>query len=354
MNRLAGILTSRIFGILCIVLLLYALVLASDPAARTLGNHQNLMQRVALFGILTLGAGTLILAGGIDLSMGSVFCLAGVTLGLLLNHHFPAGLAVTLVLAGGAFIGLVHGLLITRLRLQPFIVTLCGLFIWRGMAYWLALPDPMAPLRGLARFLTFGYAFADAPVNPGSAGTVGIGSISKEIAALVYLSTGKLHVTPVRLLLMVALFTLFGILLHRSVYGRYLFAVGANEQAARYAGIRADRSKVLAYVLCSMLGALAGMLQLLELKTVQPSNAGQFYELYAITGAVLGGCSLRGGEGTVLGMLLGTAVLPLLRNLINLSGLPDDLEFFVIGLALLAGTILDELLKRRAASRGRI
>jgi ribose transport system permease protein len=354
MNRLAGILTSRIFGILCIVLLLYALVLTSDPSARTLGNHQNLSQRVALFGILTLGAGTLILAGGIDLSMGSVFCLAGVALGLLLNQHVSPALAVILVLAGGGFIGLVHGMLITRLRLQPFIVTLCGLFIWRGMAYWLALPDPMAPLRGLARFLTFGYAFAGAPVNPGSAGTVGIGSVSQEVPTLIFLSIGKLGPVPIRLFLLAVLFTLFGVFLHRSVYGRYLFAVGANEQAARYAGIRADRYKVLAYVLCSMLGTLAGMLQLLELKTVQPNNAGPFYELYAITGAVLGGCSLRGGEGTVVGMLLGTAVLPLLRNLINLSGLPDDLEFFVIGLALLAGTILDELLKRRAARRGPI
>jgi ribose transport system permease protein len=437
----------RIVGILLIVLVLYALTLSSDPQARTLRNHQNVAQRLALFGILTLGAGVLIVSGGIDLSIGSVFCLAGVALGLLMNarpenvahtflvvsivaasccivaagyarlrsnvqalvalplalllgvlaplglalflqrplrrhlasaaaialalvvgsvvwvgpfvlagalKHSPGLLAVVTVLIGASLIGLLHGLLITQLKLQPFIVTLCGLFIWRGMAYWLALPDPLAPLRGLARFLSFGQLFADSPINPGSAGTVGIGGVSGNYPGLIFLSTGYpsipgVEAVPVRLILLLALAGVFAILLHATVYGRYLFAVGANEQAAAYAGIPTNRYKVLAYVLCSVMAALGGMIQLLELRTVQPSNGGQFYELYAITGAVLGGCSLRGGEGTVLGMLLGTAVLPLLRNLINLSNLPDDLEFTVIGLALMAGTILDELLKRRTS-----
>jgi ribose transport system permease protein len=125
----------------------------------------------------------------------------------------------------------------------------------------------------------------------------------------------------------------------------------ATTQAARYAGIRTDRYKVLAYVLCSLLAGVGGVLLLLDLETAQPSVAGNWYELYAITGAVLGGCSLRGGQGTVAGMVLGTAVLPLLRNLCNFARIPGDLEYTVIGLALLLGTIADELLKRRAASR---
>jgi ribose transport system permease protein len=263
-----------------------------------------------------------------------------------------------------------HGLLVTRLRLQPFIVTLCGLFIYRGLAYWLAMPDPLVPVRGLLRFLSFGTLFARAPLQQGSAGNVGIGEVSRQYPRLVELSTGYpefkglvdlpvighvfsfLTYVPIRLWLLAAVAALAALLMHKSVYGRYLYAIGANEQAARYAGIATDRYKVFAYVLCAVLAAVGGMLQLLELKTASPSNTGQWYELYAITGAVLGGCSLRGGEGTVVGILLGTAVLPLLRNLINFSGIPDDLEFTVIGVALLLGTIADELLKRRAARRG--
>lgn len=360
----------RIIGILILVLVLYGLILASSPKARTLGNHQNIAQRLALYGVLTLGAGMLIISGGIDLSIGSVFGLAGVGLGVLLNSGVPPALAVLAVLVVTAGIGLFHGLLVTRLRLQPFIVTLCGLFIYRGLAYWLALPDPAAPLKSFLRFITQGALYGNIPLQQGSAGNVGIGEISKTMPTLLDLANGYpefptlaqipllghvfiwISYVPLRFWLLLALGAVAAGILHFSVYGRYFYAIGSNEQAARYAGIATDRYKIIAYMNCAMLAGLGGILQMLELQTVSPSTAGLSYELYAITGAVLGGCSLRGGEGTVVGILLGTAVLPLLRNLINFSGIPDDLEFTVIGVALLLGTISDELLKRRAARKG--
>lgn len=355
----------RIIGIFLIVLVLYGLVLTTK-AGRTLDNHQRLAERLGLFGMLTLGAGIVILSGGIDLSMGSVVCLSGVGLGLLLQNGVPGGVAILLVLGGAAVIGLLHGLLITRLRLQPFIVTLCGMFIWRGVAYWLALEKPLVPLQGLLRLISFGALFPDASTNAGSAGNVGIGEQEEQLQGLLQLSTGYpqfgflngipflswINDVPIRLWLLLFAAGLLALLLHASVYGRYLFAVGANEQAARYAGIGTSRYKILSYVLCAMLAAVAGMLEQLDVRTVSPSKAGAWYELFAITGAVLGGCSLRGGEGTIPGLLLGAAVLPLLRNLCNFSGLPDDLQPLVIGLALLAGTVTDDLLKRRAAARG--
>jgi ribose transport system permease protein len=140
--------------------------------------------------------------------------------------------------------------------------------------------------------------------------------------------------------------------LHRTSHGRYLFAIGANEEAARYAGIPTYRYKVLSYVICSCLAALCGVLLLLDAETVNPTSAGSLLELYAITGAVLGGCSLRGGEGTVPGMVLGAAVLPLLRGVTAFNNVPTDIEYAVIGFALLIGTIVDEMLKRRAEARG--
>src|SRR5262249_470232 len=162
------------------------------------------------------------------------------------------------------------GVLVTRLRLQPFIVTLCGLFIYRGLARW-ATWTPQ-----------------------GSSRAVGIGG-RPDLADLRFLAAGGVHGVPTIFLILLGLAVLCALLLHAIVYGRFLYAVGYNEQAARYAGVAVDRYKILAYVLCSFLAGLGGILHMLDLETAQPSVAGSWYELYAITGAVLGGCSLRGG-----------------------------------------------------------
>jgi len=146
---------------------------------------------------------------------------------------------------------------------------------------------------------------------------------------------------------------LLALFLHGTSHGRYLYAIGANDQAAKYAGIPTTRYKILAYVICSLCAGLGGVLTILESRSVNATNAGSLLELYAITGAVLGGCSLRGGEGAVAGMFLGAAVLPLLRQLCSFGGISNELEYAVIGLALLIGTVADELLKRRGARAGK-
>lgn len=333
MRRLARLLGSdvlarrfgRLLGVFVLVVVLYGVLMALYPSARSLQNHQNLGQRLGFYGVLTLGAGLLIISGGIDLSIGSVVGLGAVSLALLLEKGPLADkpwLAALVVLFGAALIGLGNGLLVTKLRLQPFLVTLCGLFIYRGLAQW-------------------------ATTTPGgTARDVGIGGL-ENLEGLNYLAVGQLYSVPVRLLLLLAIAGVLAVLLHLSVYGRHLFAVGANEQAARYAGVATDRCKILAYIICSLLAGLGGVLWMLDLETASPINAGNWLELYAITGAVLGGCSLRGGEGSVAGMLLGAAVLPLLWNLCNFTPTLRDIQFAVIGTALLLGTIVDELLKRR-------
>jgi ribose transport system permease protein len=157
------------------------------------------------------------------------------------------------------------------------------------------------------------------------------------------------------------LLVLVGIILHFSVYGRYCYAIGHNEQAARYAGINTNRQRLWVYMLCSTLAAFGGILTLLDYGNGTPESTGETWELYAITGAVLGGCTLRGGEGTVIGMALGAAVLPLLRNLINFVGAVPAVQKIIpkidsvvpvfIGLALLSGTIVDEFFRRRSVKR---
>jgi ribose transport system permease protein len=240
-------------------------------------------------------------------------------------HPLTAALGVLLI---APLLGLIHGLLITRLQLQPFLVTLCGLFVYRGLAQW---------------FTSF---------KDGEPRSVGIAATGVDVRALRFWVTGNIEGVSTILLPLLLVAGVAAVILHLSVHGRYLFAIGANEQAARYAGINTDRYKILAYMWCSLLAGLGGILYMLEVGTADGLTAGQWLELYAITGAVLGGCSLRGGEGTVPGVLLGMTFLPLLRNLCTFANIPDKLQFPVFGLALLIGTIVDEILKRRAVRSG--
>jgi ribose transport system permease protein len=142
--------------------------------------------------------------------------------------------------------------------------------------------------------------------------------------------------------------------MHRSVYGRYLRAVGRNETAAKYSGINSDKVIAGAYILCGALAGVAGVVFAFYTNSISPSSHGNFYELYGIAAAVLGGCSLRGGEGSVVGILIGVALLQVLQNLVNLLGIPSSLNFAVMGAVILAGVLIDQTLKNRAARKPRL
>ena len=287
-------------------------------------NLQNLTQRSALFGILALGASIVIATGGIDLSIGSVVCLSGIAVPwLLVEHGWSPWAAIPAVLAGSALIGLCHGLLVTRLRLQPFLVTLCGLLLYRGIARWMT-GDQSQGFQG--------------------------GFDAVRSMALVRIPTGLGgYGLPATVLPLAALAVALAVFLHRTVWGRWLLATGRNEGAARYSGIPTERLVAGAYAACSLVAGIGGMLFIFDIGSAQPSDFGSFYELYAIAAAVLGGCSLRGGEASVVGVLLGAATLQVLRTAIILLGLSSQLEFAVIGAVLLVGVAADELVRRLRA-----
>ncbi len=285
-------------------------------------NLMNLTQRTALFSILALGVGMVIVTGGIDLSIGSVVCLAGIaTPWLLVEHGWSPVEVVPTVLLGSALIGLAHGLLITRLRLQPFLVTLCGLLLYRGIARWMT-SDQSQGFQG---------------------GFDGLRAIALERFALPGFGDFRIPATVIPLAVLGTLSALF---LTRTVWGRWLVATGSNEAAARYSGVPTTWLVTGAYVACSLLAGFGGMLFIFDIGSGQPSDFGNFYELYAIAAVVLGGCSLRGGTASVGGIVLGTATLQVLRNAIILLGLGSQLEFAVIGAVLLVGVAADELLRR--------
>ncbi len=308
----------KVLGIFIFLVLLDALILFAIKQANWGSNHFNLGQRIGLSGILCFGAGLLIITGGVDLSIGSVVGLcACVFCELILKYKLPIPLAMLGTLLVGAGVGLLNGLLVTYLRVQAFVVTLCGLFIYRGAARWVANDQP-----------------------PQIAGSV---------ADLNAVFTGEFLEVPIYLWLLLGIFAATTLFLHLTIYGRYFYAIGSNERAARYSGINVDFYKILAYVLCSMFAAGYALMYVIHYNSVVPSETGSTLELYAIAGAVLGGCSLRGGEGTTVGMFIGTAILVLLPNLTNMWGIPSQLEPTVIGTALLACAVLDELLRRRSA-----
>jgi ribose transport system permease protein len=293
-------------------------------------NLINQTKRTSLYAVMGLGVVFVIVTGGIDLSIGSVVGLTGTLLAwLLTERHWsvPAALACTVALATA--IGVFHGILITKMRLQPFVVTLCGLLIYRGAAR-LITGD---------RNVGFGSEFQ--PLK----------QIVKAQWDLPYITSYWNYRLPAPLLLMLVLAIAAAIFLNRTIWGRYLLALGRNETAARLCGIQTDRVKFMAYVICSFAAGLTGILSALEQNTVQPPSTGQFYELHAIAAAVLGGCSLRGGEGSIFGLLIGTLTLRLLENAILLLGVPDPARDSVIGVVLLVGVFGDELVRRLSEAR---
>jgi ribose transport system permease protein len=224
--------------------------------------------------------------------------------------------ASAIVLAAGVVLGFIHGFLITRAKLQPFVVTLCGLLIYRGAA----------------RYYT----------DDGTAGF----DFGTSYPTLEWLTTGRVYGVPNSFTAFVVVAIVMAVVLHRSVFGRYLFAVGKNEEAARYSGVNAKAIIFAAYVICSGIAAISSIYFAMYTRSISPASHGTFYELYGIAAAVLGGCSLRGGEGSVLGIVLGAVLLQILQNLVNLLGIPSSLNFAVMGGVILIGVLADGQLKR--------
>jgi ribose transport system permease protein len=305
----------------------------AEPQFFSAYNLQNLARLIALLGLIALGQGLVIVAGGIDLSVGAVGGLSALSIALLSGsaplppalaailpgHPIAVGWSVVVVVAIMIAVGAIQGRMITRLGLQPFIVTLGG----------------MMALRGVAHVLTRG-------------GTAGLGPGHESFRRLA--SDTVLGSVPVPVVVLAIAAALVHALLHHTVLGQSLYAIGRNEEAARYSGIDVERSKRIAYTLCAAFAATAGVLYAAYLPSVQPAF-GTAFELYAIAAAVLGGCSLRGGEGTVAGILAGAVLMRLITNGINLLGISTHWELVVIGVVIVAAAVLDVLVRRRDEAR---
>ncbi|MAE62881.1 MAG: sugar ABC transporter permease [Phycisphaeraceae bacterium] len=359
----------KALGILLLLLVIMLVTSIIAPRFCLEFNLGNLLQRTALFGIISIGVAFVIITGGIDLSIGSVVGLIGSVMAAGLAPLAKNGWGwsvpqtILTVIGLSVAIGLVHGLLVTKAKLQPFVVTLCGLLVYRGVARWLTRdaifgfePEHDEGLRQLAK---------SQPMSVPLPGTNWIAE-GRWSSHLVDSATGEQVLeagepvaidfwafvdVPLPFLIMVGLALLAAGFLNLTIWGRHLLALGHSEEAARYSGIRTDRMTILAYVICSTLAGIGGILFALDVGTIQPPIHGNFYELYAIAAAVLGGCSLRGGEGSIFGVVIGAAVMRVLYNSINMIGIPTQLEFVIIGVVILAGVTTDTMVKSLVRKR---
>ncbi len=304
-------------GLAILVLVVGAVVALINPRFLSPINLANTANLIGLFGLFSIAEAFVIVTAGIELSVGSVIALLGVLfVDMIVNLGVPWPLAVLIVLGLGGIFGTIHGLLITKLNMQPFVVTLCGLLIYRGVA----------------RFYT-----AD--------GTAGF-SFGDEFPVLEFVVSGRTAGVPHSIVAFGIVAVISWFVLHRTVFGRHLFAVGKNEEAARYSGINSHRVIISAYVICAVLTALSAVFFAMYTRSIQPSSHGNFYELYGIAAAVLGGFSLRGGEGSIVGVCLGVVLLQELQNLVNLLGIPSSLNFAVMGTVILVGVLADSQLSK--------
>lgn len=294
----------------------------------TVSNGMTVALQVTSIAYLGIGATCVIITGGIDLSVGSVVALSGVSAALAVKAGTSVPLGMLLGIVVGALCGMVNGLCVTRLKLPPFIATLGMMLVARGLALEITGARPVSDL---------GDAF----------GALGNGSLFRieSIGA-----DGFPDVTfpgiPYPVVLMVVLALLVSVMLSRTTLGRHIYAVGSNAEAARLSGVNVARVTIFTYVLSGALAGLTGCVLMSRLVSGQP-NEGVMYELDAIASAVIGGTSLIGGIGTISGTAIGAFVIGILRNGLNMNGVSSFIQQIVIGLVILLTVWIDQVRNRR-------
>ncbi|PRD43178.1 ribose ABC transporter permease [Phyllobacterium phragmitis] len=308
--------------------LLIAIFAFGNAAFLSVNNGLTVLLQTSVIGVLGIGMTMVIITGGIDLSVGSVLALSGTVTGMLVKAGMPVPAGMAAGVAVGALCGLANGLVITKMRITPFVATLGMMLIARGTALQLTGAAPISQLGEAFGRLGNGALFRLVEKQPNG--------LSKVIfPGIPY---------PAIVLLIVAVAAAF--MLRRRALGRHLYATGSNEEASRLSGVNVDRTKIAAYVLSGALAGLAGNILMSRLVTAQP-NEGVMYELDAIASAVIGGASLMGGVGTISGTMIGAFIIGVLRNGLNMAGVSAFIQQIIIGFVVILAVFVDQLRSRR-------
>ena len=290
----------------------------------TADNLANIVRSVSETGIIAVGMTFVIIAGGIDLSVGAVLGLAGILVArLMVDGGWGTVAAIAAVLVAGLVFGLVQGAVSTTMRIQAFVVTLAGLQLARGLAR-IVSGDKFINI-------SYGHGPGLAPPSFAVLGDRVFGQVLP-VSALVFLAVGIMA----------------SVVLNTTRFGRHVFAVGGNERAARLSGINVRRIKIATFAICGLTAALSGILDAGQLNFANP-NSGTGYELAAIAAVVIGGTSLFGGEGTVVGTLAGALLLGSLNNILQLNNVNANLQLVVTATIIVAAAALQNVASRRRA-----
>ena len=316
----------RLSALMTLLLLVIGFALSSQ-AFFSVNNGLTILLQTSVIGLLGIGMTMVIITGGIDLSVGSVLALSGVVSALAVKAGLPVVPAMGCGILAGAACGAFNGLVITRLRIPPFVATLGMMLIARGLALQITGAVPISGLGNAFGILGNGALFRMVEMRPNGFPKVIFPGIPY----------------PAILLLVVAVVGAY--LLRRRQLGRHIFATGSNEEASRLSGVRVDRTKLYAYIISGALAGLAGNVLMSRLVTAQPSE-GVMYELDAIAAAVIGGASLSGGVGTISGTMIGAFIIGILRNGLNMSGVSAFIQQIVIGLVVIGAVWIDQIRNR--------
>jgi ribose/xylose/arabinose/galactoside ABC-type transport system permease subunit len=308
-NSLKDILVSQYFVIIVILLVMGITISFLSPVFLTSRNLLNVLLQTSINIIVAVGVTMVILTGGIDLGVGSVVALTGVTLGTMLKANFPIPIAFLLAVLVGAFTGIINGLLVSKGKVPAFVATL-------GM---------MSVARGLSLIITGGrsiYVFPKSFLN--------------------FFGIGYLWFIPMPVVIAIVVVIVAHYILNQTRFGRYVYSIGGNAEAARLAGVKVSSMLIMTYMFAGVTYAIGGTILTARLNSAQPI-AGNGYELGAIAAAVIGGTSLSGGVGTVWGTVLGALIMGVLRNGLNLLNISSYIQQVLIGTVIVGAVLIDRL-----------
>jgi D-xylose transport system permease protein len=379
----AGVRTGDLGSLPIVVgLILIAVIFqAQNSQFLTAGNFVNLIVQMAAITIIGMGIVFVLLLGEIDLSVGYVSGVAGVTTALLMNpdgHNvFGAGPAIFVALAVGLSIGIGQGLIITKIGVPSFVVTLAGLLAWNGVVLlligdkgtviiqnsvvvgfandflpaataWIVLVAGIALYAGILMSGDRTRRKAGLPTEPIALYILRVGGLAVAGAVVVGFANQDRGI-PYVFLVITGLYILWTFVLNRTRFGRHIYAVGGNAEAARRAGINVDNVKIACFGICSMMAALGGIVLASRLRSIDTNSGGGTILLYSIAAAVIGGTSLFGGRGSIIGTVIGALIVGVFRNGLALSGLELLWQDFAVGVLIIVAVTIDQWIRKISA-----
>lgn len=299
------------YGLIVILMVLSMMFGIIRPSFFSLYNLQNVFKQVSINGLIAYGMTFVILLGCIDLSVGSILSLSAYIVGILLvTFNIPAPFAILVGVAAGGFFGWFNGILVAKVKLQPFIATLATMTIFRGVTKVVSNGLPVREIHENSSFM-------------------------------LWLNTGKFIIFPISMIILIVILIIGWFVLSRTTFGKHIYATGGNETAAKLSTVDTDKIKISVYIISGILASLAAVLYLSRFNSVYPT-AGTSAELDAIAAVVIGGTSMSGGRGKIVGTFVGILIIGVMNNGLNLIGVSSFYQEIIKGLVILFAVVMDK------------